>query len=274
MGKIFTIITCFLLSINFCYTQVSDSDSLALVDLYNSTDGENWNDNINWLTGSVDTWSGITTENNIVTKIVLSDNNLKGELPFELGNFTALKELDLSWNQLSGYIPSEIGYLNLLVELNLSSNNLSGSIPFEISYLTKLIDLDLYNNQLSGEIPSEIGELIELKFLKLSINQLSDTIPDEIGNLKELLFLGLDNNKLSGSVPNLSELNKLKTIYLDNNRLEPKDSIDSNIDLEQIVEFKYSPQDTSFFNINIDEKRNQLIDSNKAVTSGQSGDYN
>ena len=34
-------------------------DSLALVALYNSTDGPNWTNDANWLTGSVTTWYGI-----------------------------------------------------------------------------------------------------------------------------------------------------------------------------------------------------------------------
>ena len=34
-------------------------DSLALVALYNSTDGPNWTDNSNWLSGTVDSWYGV-----------------------------------------------------------------------------------------------------------------------------------------------------------------------------------------------------------------------
>src|SRR4029079_4557477 len=48
-------------NINTANAQVNKQDSLALVDLYNSTDGANWNDHTNWLTSKpVLKWYGIT----------------------------------------------------------------------------------------------------------------------------------------------------------------------------------------------------------------------
>ena len=38
---------------------VSELDSLALVALYNSTNGSSWTDNNNWLTGPVYTWTRV-----------------------------------------------------------------------------------------------------------------------------------------------------------------------------------------------------------------------
>ncbi|MES2732464.1 MAG: hypothetical protein V4714_11975, partial [Bacteroidota bacterium] len=46
---------------------VPASDSLTLVDLYTSTDGANWFTKTNWLTGSVNTWFGVTVANGRVT---------------------------------------------------------------------------------------------------------------------------------------------------------------------------------------------------------------
>ncbi|MFC1569296.1 LamG-like jellyroll fold domain-containing protein, partial [bacterium] len=40
--------------------RVIEQDSLALAALYNSTDGANWIDNTNWLTGSIYEWFGVT----------------------------------------------------------------------------------------------------------------------------------------------------------------------------------------------------------------------
>ena len=51
-------------------------DSLALVDLYHSTNGANWTHNDNWLTGPVSTWYGITISNDRVTIVDLYPNNL------------------------------------------------------------------------------------------------------------------------------------------------------------------------------------------------------
>ena len=40
-------------------------DSLALVDLYNTTNGNNWRDHTNWLKGPVYSWFGITCSTDI-----------------------------------------------------------------------------------------------------------------------------------------------------------------------------------------------------------------
>ena len=68
-------------------------------------------------------------------------------------------EIDLSNNQLTGEIPKEIGKLINLKLLKLGNNQLLGEIPKEIGKLINLKRLFLYNNQLSWEIPKEVQEL-------------------------------------------------------------------------------------------------------------------
>ncbi|MFC1547220.1 FG-GAP-like repeat-containing protein, partial [Candidatus Neomarinimicrobiota bacterium] len=72
-------------------------DSLALVALYNSTDGANWTDNSGWL--SADTaltdWYGVSVSGGRVTYLNLYQNNLVGPLPPEIGNLTALEGIYL-----------------------------------------------------------------------------------------------------------------------------------------------------------------------------------
>ena len=51
------------------------ADSLVLVQMFNNTDGSNWNNNTNWLNGPVFTWAGIEA-NGRVKKINLRSNNL------------------------------------------------------------------------------------------------------------------------------------------------------------------------------------------------------
>jgi len=67
--------------------------------------------------------------------------------------------LILSENQLTGSIPSEIGNLTNLTKLYLSDNQLTGSIPSEIGNLTNLTQNFLDNNQLTGQIPESICDL-------------------------------------------------------------------------------------------------------------------
>ncbi|MBI4649364.1 MAG: hypothetical protein HY738_22885, partial [Bacteroidia bacterium] len=64
----------FIFNSNTTKAQVLEQDSLALVALYNSTDGDNWFNNTNWLIGPVSTWYGITISENRVIRITIWGN--------------------------------------------------------------------------------------------------------------------------------------------------------------------------------------------------------
>ena len=57
------------------------TDSLALVALYDSTDGHHWSSNSGWKTDGLDDWYGVTLKNDRVDEISLSNNNLTGPIP-------------------------------------------------------------------------------------------------------------------------------------------------------------------------------------------------
>ncbi len=218
-------------------------DSLALVDLYDSTGGAAWQNP--WtLTTPVSTWYGVTVTAGRVTAVGESGNELSGTLSPSLGDLSALTflnldnnfigggipsslstlsnltELDLNLNQLSGSIPSSLGNLSNLTALNLDINQLSGSIPTSLGSLSNLTDLDLSYNQLSGGIPTQLGNLSNLNILKLSYNQLSGTIPTQLGSLANLQILSLYANQFTGSIPSsLGSLSNLQELYLYQNQL-------------------------------------------------------
>src|SRR6266496_1940534 len=210
-------------NINTSNAQVNQQDSLALVDLYNSTNGPNWNNHTNWLTKSpVSTWYGIGVVNTRVTMIRLERNNLNGKIPSSIGNLVNIYILYLDHNQLSGSIPSSLGNLVGLSKLHLDNNQLSGFIPSSIGNLVNLWFLYLNNNQLSGSIPSSLGNLVNLYDLYLNNNQLSGSIPSSVGNLVNLSHLLLDHNQLSGSIPSSLGNHNLKYLFdlvLSNNQL-------------------------------------------------------
>ncbi len=199
----------------------SVSQREALVALYNATDGANWTNNTNWLSGNdISTWYGVRVSNGWVTRLELHNNNLIGSIPTELGNLTNLENLSLNNNELSGSIPTELGNLTNLERLFLYINALSGSIPTELGNLTNLENLSLNNNELSGSIPTELGNLTNLENLWLNNNELSGSIPIELGNLTNLENLFLHNNALSGSIPTeLGNLTNLENLSLNNNEL-------------------------------------------------------
>src|SRR5690349_4348064 len=99
---LFCLVFALCVNIYTTHAQVNVQDSLALVDLYNSTNGPNWSNHRNWLKSPVSKWNGILVTNTRVTGLSLAYNNLKGSIPFSIGNLVNLQYLYLYGNQLGG----------------------------------------------------------------------------------------------------------------------------------------------------------------------------
>ena len=197
-------------------------DLAVLTAFYSATDGDNWEDNTNWLSEQpIQYWKGVTINpEGRVIKLLLRGNNLSGYIPSQLGNLSALQSVLLHFNQLTGGIPAEMGNLTSLEELSLRDNQLSGSIPDELGRLSELRRLTLEANQLTGDIPAELGNLTNLKRLLLDHNQLSGSIPLELGDLANLEYLNIEDNRLTGEIPSeLGALANLTNLDLDGNQL-------------------------------------------------------
>jgi Leucine-rich repeat (LRR) protein len=220
--KVRNLLLIFLLALTFLKpaSAISVKDSLALVALYDATNGPEWKNKSGWLSGTVNTWFGISLNGNNVTQINLSGNNLRGFIPSDIGKLTSLTHLDLNSNKLINSIPPEIENLTNLNYLRLYNNQLSGNIPPQIGGLIHLFDLLLFQNQLNGDIPPQIGNLKQLHLLWLNSNQLSGPIPVEIDSLRNLVSLNLWSNQLSGTIPHqIGNLSNLGSLYLDKNLL-------------------------------------------------------
>jgi len=159
---------------NDLQSMIPDRERQALIDLYNSTNGDNWKNNNAWLgdPGTECSWYGISCNdtNSHVTRIELGDNGLQGNIPASFNNFTKILEVYLHSNQLT-------------------------SLPSELDNLTSLWFLSIYSNQLTS-LPSEIGSLNQLQFIILSNNKLS-SLPESFANLIQLHTLYLDSNQLT-----------------------------------------------------------------------------
>ncbi|MCB9137800.1 MAG: fibronectin type III domain-containing protein [Caldilineaceae bacterium] len=176
---------------------VPEEECLALVALYDSTDGPHWfNTNTNeeipqekqWSANNdICTWEGITCEvvpadSKIhVTALHLKGLNLRGTIPVELGDLDYLRDMILLKNQLTGGIPAELG----------GPNGLSSLVRLDLSQ----------NTQLGGLIPGELGQIEPLKRFSCTTCGLEGNVPVELG------ALGLDvlniwgNPKMAGKVP-------------------------------------------------------------------------
>ena len=177
------------------------ADLVALLALYESARGDDWDNNSNWNTvASVSTWRGVTTgPGGLVTELNLRDNGLTGRLPTQLGNIATLTKLDVGANQLGQEIPVELGNLTNLNYLNLGTNGFTGEIPSELGNLANLEELYLDTNQLSGLVPPELGNLSTLKILYLHNNQLSGELPTQLGQLSNLQQVSIWDNHLAWS---------------------------------------------------------------------------
>jgi len=136
-------------------------------------------------------WAGIQCSGPSVIQVNLSNRNLFGIIPSQIGSFSQLQLLDFDTNNLEGTIPSEIGMLSQISELYLYSNKLSGTIPSQLGVFTLISELYLNNNKLSGTIPSQIGKLNSVEDLVMGENDLSGEIPPEIANLPFGIFCNL-----------------------------------------------------------------------------------
>ncbi len=206
---------------NNYYIPVASQDSIGLVSLFNSTNGNNWKSRFNWLNGPVSTWGGVTITNGRVTDIVLANNNLVGPIsPTFIDSLTGLISLNLSYNLLTGNLPTFTTKNSSLQQLILQGNNFSGQIPVSIANLYNLLYLNFNNNQLSDTIPNAISALTSLQSLSLSNNKLIGPIPKGLYSLtKNLATLDLSNNNIKDTINPLIQGMNLTSIKLNNNQL-------------------------------------------------------
>ncbi len=203
-----------------------ETDSLALVKLYQETNGHIWLDHSGWLESNLSEWFGVDIFNDRVRSVLLRDNNLNGPIPIEIGNLTGLEFLNLASNNLTGEIPSSIGNLASIRYLSISGNietggKITGSIPDEVGNLKTIEILDLSFNEIGGNIPPSFAGLTSIQVLRLEHNNLIGVLPQELGLLSNLESIFASHNNLEGEIPtSIGNLSKLMTFAVDNNQFE------------------------------------------------------
>lgn len=127
----------------------------ALEVLFNATNGMQWGNSTGWRspTLGVCEWYGVTcnAEGN-VTCVSLASNGLEGDLEQGSGllGLASLKELDLSNNNLSGSVPLQLGLMPQLETLDLSGNRLTSIPPAWGSGAAALQYLSVQDNYIAG----------------------------------------------------------------------------------------------------------------------------
>lgn len=143
-----------------------------------------------------------TEPNQMITGIVLNNNNLKGELIPEIFYLRHLEHLELNNAELSGSLGKKVQILSAMKTLSLKgTKKLKGIIPKEIGALSELRELSLGRNSLEGPLPSILGSLRNLEVLDLSENKFHSNIPAELSESEKLRVIKLNGNKLYGKLP-------------------------------------------------------------------------
>ena len=175
---------------------ISTGECNALVDLYNATDGDNRENNTNWLnSNNACTWHDVDCRGwSTVRWLTLSNNYLSGAIPESFSNLIYLNRVNLQYNNITS-IPESIGNLSGINVLVLDHNNLT-SIPASINWLVNLGQLSIQNNQI-GSLPNSIGDLHNLRrflFNDNYITNLPDTLTQENIPSMDASYFSMYNN--------------------------------------------------------------------------------
>ncbi|CAJ1948494.1 unnamed protein product [Sphenostylis stenocarpa] len=159
-----------------------------------------------------------------ITCLDISDNNISGSLPEDIGTFLPMiRRLNLSMNNFGGSIPTSISKMQGLSSLDLSHNHFSGELPEQLSTgCISLQKLWLSNNLFHGNI-HKFPIFINLFELFVNNNNLNCTLEEVLENLngRGLMILDISHNSISGSIPSsIAKLSLVQILLMGNNQLE------------------------------------------------------
>ncbi|MDX1685742.1 MAG: T9SS type A sorting domain-containing protein [Saprospiraceae bacterium] len=198
------------------FSQVTESDSLALVDFFNALGGDNWYNKTRWLKGSVSEWRGIRVDSGRVSSITLSSNNLIGSLPESLNDLDKLEFIFLARNEITGTLPKVDSLVNLKV-LDLSVNPLDTTFPESIRGLINLTELNLAETGLTDTLPEWLPELTNLISFNISSNNLTGEYYSQLSQLTKLELIDIFGNEFSGPIRDFSVIPRLRDLSLGGN---------------------------------------------------------
>lgn len=193
----------FCLLISFLYIKknyaqfVALQDSLALVDLYDSTDGPNWFFKDHWkTTDPVSMWTGVGVYNNRVNSLSFTGNRMKGKIPTSFKNLTKLERLCLLDNGINANLGEFADSLTSLVYFYVSEKYFTDTIPESIAKMVNLQEFTL-NNFIYGveHIPASFKTLNNLAIMDLEFNRITGDISNSIP--PNLTALNISSNRLN-----------------------------------------------------------------------------
>ncbi|CAI0442200.1 unnamed protein product [Linum tenue] len=218
----------------------NDTDRIALLQIKNCTTNDpdgffsSWNDSLHFCS-----WPGVQCSRHgsdeRVTSLDLSELDLVGTLPPQVGNLSFLRHFNATGNSFTGPIPANLSRCSKLRILMLSSNKLRGKIPVQLGSLSKLEILRIGQNNLTGSLPASLGNLSQLvnfgaaynnlnlstiHIMTFTFNKLEGRLPENIGfTLRDIGYFAVSENDLVGSIPeSLCNASRLVDINMNMNR--------------------------------------------------------
>ena len=187
------------------------TDSLALVAIYNAIDKVGWKSDKQWNiadNNTIDKWN-----TSAIKLSALTEGMKESERRVITINLTALVANEM-WE-----LPEEIGDLKELTTLKINKN-IKGTLPESVYTLLKLEKFYFENGDLEGKIES-IGQLTTLKEIYVDGNRkLAGTIPASIGNLKDLQKFNIAKTAITGSIPaEITQCTKLDSFLANESQL-------------------------------------------------------
>ncbi|KAL1174982.1 hypothetical protein V6Z11_A04G054700 [Gossypium hirsutum] len=150
-------------------------------------------------------WENLQVPGKNLLTLDLGSNSLQGPLP---ALPRTLLYLLISDNELVGEIPSKICNLSILAVLDLSKNKLGGIIPdfvnLKMNYFIGKIPRWLQSDSLRRSIPQSLA----------NCNRLEDTFPYWLGTLPELQVLIIRSNRFHGDIRNFNDTYSFRSLRM------------------------------------------------------------
>ena len=153
---------------------------------------------------------------NTVKSLFLNDNDFKGPLPSDMGDyFESMEALDVKNNDFSGGLPESLPLK--LQYLNIDQNNFAGPIPFADWFARQTLPLQqlrMGGNRLSGSISSLLAQLPDLWAVNMTQNKLTGNLKEFVSALpkkNQILQFEAGFNQLTGSIPD--DISNLRLLH-------------------------------------------------------------
>ena len=170
----------------------AQTDSLALIKIYQVADGANWKESRRWdMSKPMKEWPGVKLngDGRVIECSITNGTvtTVEWELPAEIANLSELQIFQAVGSKVKGDFPDFLYNLTKLTKLVVNGNNITGSLSAKVANWTELTNLYVNNNkQFGGTLPVELGSLKKLQNLNIAQTAIGGAVPAELSGCEAL----------------------------------------------------------------------------------------